>query len=71
MAHRAGRAARGDGAAEAAFAATAWIVVCSNPRAANIARAACGMARRVPLDRGPPTPGTGPLRPAGRRGRVT
>src|SRR6266566_8778439 len=42
-----------------ARAATARIVVCSYPRAANVARAAPRMARRVPADRGPPVPGTG------------
>jgi hypothetical protein len=42
-----------------ACAATARMVVCSYPRAANIARAARRMARRVPSDRGPPVPGTG------------
>src|SRR5580704_18384301 len=52
-------------ASTSASAATARIVVCSNPRAANIARAARRMARRVPSDRGPPIPGTGSPRPTG------
>jgi hypothetical protein len=42
-----------------ARAATARMVVCSYPRAANVARAAPRMARRVPSDRGPPVPGAG------------
>jgi hypothetical protein len=41
-----------------ARAATARMVARSYPRAANIARAASRMARRVPSDRGPPVPGT-------------
>jgi hypothetical protein len=40
-----------------AAAATARMVVCSYPRAANADRAASRMARRVPADRGPPVPG--------------
>jgi hypothetical protein len=43
-----------------ACAATARMVVPSYPRAANIARAAPRIARRVPSERGPPVPGTGP-----------
>src|ERR1700684_3257146 len=51
-----------------ARAATARMVVCSYPRAANVARAAPRMARRVPSDRGPPVPSAGlpwPAWPAG------
>src|SRR6185312_259863 len=44
-----------------AVAATARMVVCSKPRAANADRAAPRMARRVPAERGPPCPGTAAL----------
>src|ERR1700722_16557195 len=47
-----------------ACAATARMVVCSYPRPANVALAASRMARRVPSERGPPMPSTGPAWPA-------